>query len=105
MSNNVLGCSSRWVANCELRGVWCGISRKKAASVLASTWSSTGECAVAVMNMDVVLWKGSHLGAIRHLSWMVRCSSQYCYSMEFLLKYWYACWCGWYNLPYVVVVS
>jgi hypothetical protein len=25
MSNNALGCSSRWVANCELRGVWCGV--------------------------------------------------------------------------------
>ena len=73
MSNNALGCSSRWVADCELWGVWCGISRTKAASVLASIWGSTSECAVAVMNMDVVLWKGDHLGAIRHLSWMVRC--------------------------------
>jgi len=76
MSNNVLGCSSLWVADCEHRGVWCGISRTKVASVLASIWSSTGECAVAVMNMDVVLWKGGHLGVIRHLSWMVQCTSQ-----------------------------
>jgi hypothetical protein len=59
MSNNSLGCSSRWVADCELRGVWCGISRTKAATVLASIWGSTGERAVAVMNMDVVLWKGN----------------------------------------------
>jgi len=58
MSNNALGCSSRWVADCELRGVWCGISRTKAAPVLASIWGSTSECAVAVMNMVVVLWKG-----------------------------------------------
>ena len=35
---------------------------------LRPCWGSTGECAVAVMNMDVVLWKGGHLGAIRHLS-------------------------------------
>jgi len=56
MSNNALGCSSLWVADCELRCVGCGISRTKAASVLASIWGSTGECAVAVMSMDVVLW-------------------------------------------------
>ena len=55
MSNNALRCNSRWVTDCELRGVWCGISRTKDASVLASIWGSTGECAVAVMNMDVVL--------------------------------------------------
>jgi len=53
MSNNALGCSSLWVADCELRCVGCGISRTKAASVLASIWGSTGECAVAVMSMDV----------------------------------------------------
>jgi hypothetical protein len=58
MSNNALGCSSRWVADCELRGVWCGISTTKAASVLASIWGSTGECAIAMMDMDVALWKG-----------------------------------------------
>jgi hypothetical protein len=40
----------------------------KALSMMASILGSTGECAVAVMNMDVVLWKGGHLGAIRHLS-------------------------------------
>jgi len=49
MSNNVLGWSLRWVADCELRGVWCGISRTRAASMLASIWGSTGESAVAVM--------------------------------------------------------
>jgi len=26
MSNNALGCSSLWVTDCELRGVWCGVS-------------------------------------------------------------------------------
>jgi hypothetical protein len=36
--------------------------------MLASISSSTGECAVAVMNMDVVLWKGGHIGANWHLS-------------------------------------
>jgi len=51
------------------------------------------------MNMDVVLWKGDHLSAIWHLSWMVRCGSRYCYGTGFLLEYWYACCCGWYNLP------
>jgi len=84
-----------WVAGCELRGVWCDISRTKAASVLAAIWGGPSECAVAVMNMDVVLWNGGHLGAIRHLSWMVRCSSQYCYGTGFLLKDWCACCCGW----------
>jgi len=42
------------------------ISRTKATSVLASIRGSTGECAVAVMDIDVVLWKGGggHSGVI-----------------------------------------
>jgi hypothetical protein len=79
MSNNALGCSSRWVADCDSRVCDVVISRTKAASMLASIWVGTGEYAMAVMNMDVVLWKEGHLGVIRHLSWMVWCSSQYCY--------------------------
>ena len=48
---------------------------------------------MAVMNMDVVLWKGGggHLDAIRLLSRIVRYNSQYCYGTGFLLKYCYAC--------------
>ena len=72
MSNNALRRIARWVADCELWGVWSSIRGTKAASVLASIW---GECAMAVMNMDV--WKGGPLGAIRHLSRLVRCSPQY----------------------------
>jgi len=53
--------------------------------VLASIRGITGDCAVAVMNMDVVLWKGDHLGAI------VRCGSQHCDGTGFLLKYCYVC--------------
>jgi len=36
MSNNALGRSLRWVADCELRGVWCGVSRTKASNKTSS---------------------------------------------------------------------
>ena len=55
------------LADCELL---CDVVIRgtKAASLLASICGVPGECALAVMNIDVVLWKGGQLGATEYLS-------------------------------------